>query len=371
MDLPTIAFGAVKETLSTIIQYVNYFNKSYGNFVKDTSLTDVTKLTNVEPLTIVSKDLINLDYTKDVANTLLSLFSAYYLQSVAVLTVIDDVKVRNILDKLNPNRSIDQLLAMEAHPSVTLENYKYELPTKQSVALEVDKDDKKQLLEASNLALGKLLDVRIKLSETVTDKDGVETVINNDVTIPIAIRLLTTIVSNDTITNILTGKLEDKGLIERYHSWRAGRISFIRDLVLCQDLIDEHKRLAAKDESNIVQTITNRVLKAKSFGVLTGNPSLAISSNLFIISDAVAKEIEYKVGTTFKNLRNRKKIFEGTYAMIIAVVDREWERVTFYVRGIDEPTELSIKEIKAKSSGKDVDIADILKSFQLGMGANF
>jgi len=364
MKVPDLDFSTAKEGLNTIFSYINFFNKSYGDFVKDGALTDITTITNVEPLTIVSKDLISLDYTKDVSQTMLTLFSAYYLQAVAILSSITDVNVRNTLDKLNPNRS-STILALESHPSTSLENYKYELPTTTSIALEMDKDAKKQILEASNLSVGKLLDVTIKIDGNRSDGKV------NTVTIPIAIRLSTTIATNDTIINLLTGGSEDKGLVERFHAWRSGRISFIRDLIFCQDLINENKKNNIKDKSNLTNTIANRVLKSKGYGVLSKNPSLAVASNLFIISETVAKGVEYKLGQPLSNSKARTKLFENTHAMIIAVVDREWERATFYTRGVSEPTDLSIKELKSSKSGGDADITDILKSFQLGMGANF
>jgi hypothetical protein len=57
--------------------------------------------------------------------------------------------------------------------------------------------------------------------------------------------------------------------------------------------------------------------------------------------------------------------------MIIAVVDREWERVTFYTRGISSHTELSIDEIKAANKGKGPDISDIMKSYNMSASPSF
>jgi len=57
--------------------------------------------------------------------------------------------------------------------------------------------------------------------------------------------------------------------------------------------------------------------------------------------------------------------------MIIAVVDRDWERVSFYIRGIDAGVNVSIKDLKQPSKDKGPDILDILKSLQAGQAPSF
>jgi len=356
-------YNAGASTLLAIKTIINQFI-SAKEYIADNSLVDATKLTTVEPLTIISKDLLNEEYMVNVNNTLLNLFAAYYMQAVDILTKVQSVEVVKLLDKLNPNRDASGFLATESHPSTALENYKYDLPKTSSLALELDKDDKKQLLANSNLAVGKLISVSIKLN----DKEVGKEITAN---LSVAIRLLTTILDSNSIQEIMLGSDTDKSLIERYHAWRAGRISFIKDLIFCQDLIDEVKKRSLKDESGTVEEIIRRVSNAKKYGALSKNPSLAVASNLFVISDKVAKELEFKLGGKLNNFRTRKKLFEDTYAMIIVVVDREWERVTFYIRNIESYTDLSFKEIKNSGSEKGPDIADILKSLQLGTGPSF
>ena len=58
--------------------------------------------------------------------------------------------------------------------------------------------------------------------------------------------------------------------------------------------------------------------------------------------------------------------------MVIAVVDRDYERVTFYTRGIDASTDVSVRELKAANKTKDsTDIADILKQITSGQAPSF
>ena len=78
-----------------------------GNTISG-SLTEISKSARVEPFTIISSDLmVGQDYMHDVLDSVLSVFSAYYLQAIALDTEIEGVKVGKYLDKFSPSRSAD------------------------------------------------------------------------------------------------------------------------------------------------------------------------------------------------------------------------------------------------------------------------
>lgn len=372
----------VDTTLKAIANFINRA-KEITNYYKDKSLTDVTKLTRVEPLTIISRDLINLEYMKDVNHALLNIFSGYYLQAVSILTKINDIEVIKILDKLNPDRDetgflMSESVSRESISNLLIDNYQYKLPSALRISTEDDDqfkqnsktDDIKTITDISNLSVGKLINITINYNQT--DEMNEKNDKPKSVTIPVNIRLMVSALPNSTLTKLMASKTEDISLAERYHAWRSGRINFISDLIFCQDLIDAHKKATISDESGTMQEISRRVSNAKKYGLLTKNPSLVSASNIYVISEEIARDLESKYGGKLASPRTRDKLFENTYAMIIAVVDREWERITFYSRGISSSTDLSIKEIKAAAKGTNgADIMDILKSFNNGMSPNF
>jgi hypothetical protein len=67
-------------------------------------------------------------------------------------------------------------------------------------------------------------------------------------------------------------------------------------MIFCQDVIDEYKRAMMMDDTGTMQEMIRRVNNAKKFGILTKNPSLVASSNLFVISEEVARSIESELG---------------------------------------------------------------------------
>lgn len=365
--------GIIEATLQTVARLVSDLKNNVTSFYTNRSLSDITKLTRVEPLAIVSKDCVNLEYMPDIMNSLLNIFSGHYLRAIDILTKVNNVEVIRILEKLNPDRDETGFLLEERDSRKTralenwaLENYAHSLPVPGVVALE--DDNSKSLNESVNLSVGKQLSVDINFNK---ESAGTKEEKASSTRLLINVRLLASIIPTQSIEKILTYKTEDNSIVERFHSWRSGRIEFIRDLIFCQDLIDEYKRATINDDSNTLQEIVRRVNNAKKFGVLTKNPSLASAANIFVMSEEVARSVEAKLGGKLSSAKTREKAFDNTYAMIIAVVDREWERVTFYTRGISQSTEVSIKEIKASNKGKGPDIGDILKMLNMGNAPSF
>ncbi len=378
----------VGSLLQTIGDFINVLRKTSSSY-QTTSLTEITKLARVEPMTVVAKDCLNLEYLPDVLQTLLNIFAGYYLQAVSLSARIDNVKVIKVLDRLNVDRDESgyfaalnaSLESAKDIQNISMESYRFRLPTsKNRLAIEsvsaLDMEDKlpeaalggaglnKIVTESANMAVGKMIDVKISAGFGEDNKP-------RDIVIPVSIRLVPATIPTSSIVHILALKQEDNTLVERFHAWRAGRISFIKDLIMCQDLIDQHKAALMHDEEGVYSEIIRRANNAKKYGLLTSNPSLVSASNLFILSEESAKEVENKLGGKLSNPRIRQKAFENTYAMVICVIDRDYERVTFYYRGIAQETEVSVASIRNSSKSKGPDILDIFKSLSQGSAASF
>lgn len=367
-------FSVVNTSLQTVIRLINTVRNNFTNYYTDKSLSEVTKLTRVEPLMVVSKDCQTLEIMPDVAQSILSLFSGYYLQAVDMLTKVQDVEVIKILDRLNPNRDETALMLSAEHlTTMSMETYQHALPgTAARFSMEevANRENIKSLNEASSLSVGRMLNVTINYQHTVDPKSEYSEKQDKCITIPVSVRLIASLLSTNSIMSILAMKTEDSSLVERFHLWRSGRISFINDLIFCQDMIDEYRRAMLKDEQGTIQEITNRVLNAKKFGLLTKNPSLVTASNIFVITEENARELESKMGGRLSNPRIMNRVFENTYAMIVAVIDRGSERVIFHIRGINTPCDVSFREVK-KASQKGPDLTDVIRSLSVGNAPAF
>lgn len=355
-------------TLNSVAKLFNQIRAGVS-FTTTNSYMDITKLTRVEPLVAVSRDLLPVtELTSNLMPVLLNMFSGYYLQSLETMTKLRDVEVLRTLDRLNPDRDETAWLLQNEDASQYVDNYKYRLPVRASIALEA-KAPAEIVAEISNLSVGKLLNVELEVPNV--SKDG-EVDGNRTVSLHINVRLLVKPAGVDTLTYITTSSKND-GFIERFHKWRAGEIEMVQDLVLCRDLVRARKRAMLQDDSGILNEVLRRNTNAKRFGLLTRNPSMAAASSIFVISDAVATQIEKKYGGRLaKSKKVRDMVFDSTYAMILVVVDRDYETVTFYFDGSDESSTVTWSQLK--SAGKDAkgpDIADIMRAMQNNTAPSF
>lgn len=380
---------------------MNFVLSLAGRFLKNQktdSLTRFTKATRVEPIALVDQRLAHQAYMPDVMQSLSSIFIGYYLQAVALSVNVGRINVIKLLDALNPSRDVHDAAATKIvdhinRPSMlSVESYKFGLPEPgESFGLEafgdaerlvlnasakvdgatdkinagnadkplgydkggLGKDTVKSAFEAVNLSVGKLVEVNV-------EQDG------KSATFPVMIRLISTIMSANILVHILGDGSRNATFKERWHGWRSGALDFWRDIVLATDLIDEHRRALMKDKSGVYAEILERRRNNAAASMLNGTPSIGTASNIVVMSHESARELEAIVGGRLSNAKTREKIFENTYVMLLAVVNTEWEQITFYHRGIALPTELSIKELKTSNKGSGPDVGEILKAYQLG-----
>lgn len=353
-------------------------------YLTNNSLTDIAQVARVEPIAMVDADVMNVEYLSDVMQSLHSIFAGYYLQAINLVGTIGSISIANKLAPLNPNRGAGGggLLGLENHKAdwrMVTESYKHRLPKKKNpaaMAMEAqnisgqeksgkeksgnqippvtDKDAITVMREASNLAVGKMFNVTLREGE-------------NSAVIPIAIRLMVNTIPTAAMVALFTFKNSfDMDLKERYHSWRAGRLSFFRDLILCRDLIDKHRTAIITDKSNIYAEIVNRENGNRKAGLMNGSPSLATASNLAVLSSATLANIEQKLNGKFSNFRVRQTLFDNTNLMILAVIDKGYSQVTFYHRGVEGSTQVSAKDLRAASKGGGSDVMDIMKAYISG-----
>lgn len=402
---------AVINTIASIMRQANAATKTGG------SLNEYTKALRVEPIVLIDQSVESLPYTEDILKTCLTMFSAYYLQAVALSVNIGKVDVAKMFDHLNPERrggwisneslrfgvesfslvdpatyagglprlrfetpSMERVTggdieeakiiydagrALNSRVNIKLDTEKGELQiTSKSADLAKDsvepvltgqRVDKKgyEVLEKPDLVVGNILDVHI-------ESDGHKAVI------PITVRLLPSVIRSEVLVHILSKNERNLSLKERWHELRAGQIQFWRDLVLCQDLIDEHKATLVKDKSGQYQEILNRRQKNRGAAFKSGKQSVADASNIVIMSNASAVKFEAACGGRLKDFRTRERVFEETYLMLMVVIDPEWEQATIYHRGISLPTNISVKAMRQNNKKGGVDVSEVLKAYQLG-----
>ncbi len=347
-----------------------------NSLMPNASLIDVSSVARVEPITMLDADCVNIPEISDITKSVETLFSGYYLQAVNIMNTIGDVSVASKLGPLNPNRKLGlEALQDEALCALSMENYEFRLPSSKvhpALALEAlpsgsakppktggsefKIDDKvlDKVNESANLSIGKIYNVQLKHN-------------GQSITIPIAIRLMVNVIPSRMMVDLFTYRNNfDLDMKERFHDWRSGRLSFVGDLILCNDLIDKRRKAGIRDRSGIMGQINNRESKNFVAGFINGKGSVATATNLAIISTDTLELVELELNGKLANSKVRAAMFENTNLMILAVVDKGYERVIFYHRGLEATTNVSFRELKSASKGYGSDVSDILKAYISG-----
>ena len=340
------------------------------------SLIDLSKHFRVEPLLILDDGAARLDYAQDVCMGMQAMFAGYYLQGVEAITNIDGVQVAEKLAPLNPNRHGDMALLSYQESTMASESYAMRLPRARhhKLAIEADydrldpdelidgkvgpaatgKDDNLKLLDATNLSVGRLYDVKLKGK-------------SHEAVVKVAIRVISKIVPSSVAEAIFSVENQlDHDMKFRVMGVMSGRLGFWKDLVMCQDLVEKQRNTAIKDQTGVYREILARKNANVKAGLLERNPSLATASNLAVITSETARRLEHLHMGKISQMKVRDAIFGPTNLMILAVVDTDHDRITYYHRGITAGSIVSVRDLKSANKQSGPNPADIMKAFMAG-----
>lgn len=379
---------------STLLETIRNIIVTYkGTVGEPISLADISKIARVEPITLVSSNLNGIKELYNILHGILNIYAAYYLQAIGILSAqLVDVRILKILDKTNPDRDLKTLLTSgytayenfkenrENIKTLSLENCKYKLPLLNTdkinkISLESIYDESEDSTLTSSInrlhafervatAVGKVIEVKF----TVRKDNGRR---NDEISIPVVVRLDTMIIPADVVDSILISNTNEITLGNRFKDAISGRINFIKDFILASDLIKAHKKTLMKDPTGYYSLMLKRINNSRLYSALSGNISLAAISSIIIISEEDEQEVQKAIGGKLTNQKTKEIIFNNTSAMMIVVIDKEWERVSIHIKDIDGFSQNTYDDFKQMSNSSNNNITDILKAFSLGNPVSF
>lgn len=377
----------------------------------ETSFSEFTRAANLEPRVMVEDTLKTLPQLPKFLMGLTNIYTAYYLQAISLTATINDVSVISILDRFNPNRdaSLSRLLKNINHAKkdksnlyakFSKESYAYVLPNyknygivpvnmqkaleaqaenlipaenakdakeiKEEIKQELEKErinynvssGLKNIQEADNLAVGRLVQVKLTQNEHTYE-------------VPVAVRVRPMFVPKLIMRELVALGDVKQSWSERWHKMRSGEISFISDWIFQSDVINHKRKLLALDKQGLYRELINRRKNNKLAALTTGHVSLGSASSFIVISAQTAKEVELTTGQSLTNATFRAKVFGENSAMMIIIIDTEWERVVTYTRGINGGVDYSFKDFEGFGKGNGPDITEIMKAYALGNNPRF
>lgn len=399
-----------------------------GVFNTETSLSEYTRTANVEPRVMLEDTLRNLPGLEKFFMTLTNIYTAYYLQAVALSAEINGVSVISRLDRFNPNRNVTAKLgdaavrgknvataaanailaaiskeselsygfklpnykldnqiffkapaiAVEASKTVISRTYKDENGAKvtETTTKEEEKREKptpeqlvkansvsvssglKQIADLDTLAVGRLIEVDIIINGT-------------NFKVPVAVRIRPMSVPSLIMRELVALGDIRESFKERWHRMRAGELNLVSDWIFQSDRIRKLRKLMKLDKQGLYREMLERRKNNKIAAAATGHVSIGAASSFMIITKETAKEVEYRSGMPISNEDFRQRVFAENSAMMIIVVDTEWEQFQCYTRGIRGVAEYSFKQFENMSKGNGPNIMDIMKAYTLGNNPRF
>lgn len=362
--------------------------------VSATSLADLSKLAEVEAITVIDNSLTVYDSTTDVLKYLNSLLAGWYLSSAAILTDTGRIKTVQLLERLNPAKSpsfavansilsagVASMASSEIEVGTDVKPLSFlpttstsleaatNLPSTGSAKVSGDKDTERttkfgasnaaDLTTVQNLSVGQR--VTLSISDGKASKD-----------ISVGIRLITVPVQYNLLKTIMGWSEKDNRLKSRISAWRAGELSFWRDLVLMRDIFTERRRILMNDKSDLLTSMLGRQRNSMIHSVMTLTPSVGTMSSMMVISSDSVRQIEREVlNGRLSNFATRQRVMAATGLMVLAVVDPMSELVTVYVHTQALPSEFSIKQMKSASKGGSSDLGEIIKLMNQNQMPNF
>ena len=211
-------------------------------------------------------------------------------------------------------------------------------------------DASKMVNDAQNLAVGKLINVKIESN-------------GHSATIPLTVRLVPAVVANTTMKEILSVGGRDNSVYANWLALKAGQMQMLRDGLLCTNVIVRHRRAAMRDASGTYMAAHNRAENNALASIVSGQPSLGTASSIYLVDDATRREVEREIGGRFSDFKTRERIFDTTMSMIMIVVDQDHDVITFYHRTIEQPTTLTSAALRRSGAKGSDNIMDVLKLF--------
>ena len=326
------------------------------------SLPEYTTPTRLQPVVLIDKSLtyVDDDSLPNILQTMLSIFTAHYLQAISLSTTINGIRTVELLDQFATERSLRISAggggyADKVHAMGELGNESHKLHMyPDTPALEARSNDSEYLQDHVNLAIGRLVHVELGV--------GLERI-----TIPVTVSVNPRVIASSALPGVLTMVDQDTSVVGRYHKWRAGEINSFVDYIFALDLIEQDKHALLNDSSGIYNEARSRKTKGFFATLLSGRKSLNTASTMAVINKQTSEELELALKGRLSKPNVRNKYFVATNSMMLVVADPRSERLTIYQRGISNAGTYTYSDISnhSKKAGA-LDIASILKAYKLG-----
>lgn len=211
-----------------------------------------------------------------------------------------------------------------------------------------------EVKDSFNLLGGTIIEMSFALGEKQT------------ITIPVLVRLSPTIISSEVAEQFF--KINFKpDLWTRWFKFRTGEISFWKDFIFELDIRNDRRKALKNDRTNEVfdMMVKQQNSLAAFVGKIAGWRSNRqnIANMIHIYTKRHFDMWCHDAGLDFRSQRERQKFFDKTFAMIINVIDSDYNKLYTYINGIDNYAEISFSQLQNNRSKQSYDLSQIMRAF--------
>ena len=160
----------------------------------------------------------------------------------------------------------------------------------------------------------------------------------------------------------------------RWAMWKAGEISFWKDLVFEADRVSKRKKALKADKDGILREIEDhraKMLKQKLANYKTKEAQARqrnLCNSIVVCTKRTIDTVCRDIGINLKSFSQRQTLMEDMFAIMLVVVDTNYGTIDLYMNGIDARGEYTSKMIEAtsKNGGDAIGMKELLAVMSAG-----
>lgn len=341
------------------------------------SITEFTQSAHILPVFLTDTSVSIMPEAESIIGGVLNYYAACYLMAAQMSVNIGEINVVRQLERLNTRRTPLNASIGLANTLLHMESYANGLPNPKTAtdisAIKLESKDSDTNGQATSSTAKGVVD-RIEASSKLSIGKTIE--INWESngqrgTIVTSLRPSIQVASDESMVNILTIGTKNYEFKERFHGVKSGALHWFYDGILALDVVKEMRKARIQDNTGYYAEALARHRKNKISSLLSLNPSIAQFSSVFIITEETARDLEVRSNINLKKFKDRQKLFENSFGMVLVVVNKSWKNCKIFSHGIEDFTTVSFSQLDGTNKGKGGDIKEMFNALMLSDAPRF
>lgn len=212
---------------------------------------------------------------------------------------------------------------------------------------------------------GRIIEITFGKPAGAANKDGETTA----VTVSMYLNVFPTVISDLVAEAFVTTNIPPS-FGQRALQYRAGEISFWKDVILGMDMLKARRKALRSDRSGALRdmydyqenAVGNAMLKYAQMYPEKQN----IASALMIFDKASFSRACHSVGLNFDRFSDRQRFFNKALPLMVFLVDQEYNRATVYFHGLDLKATYNFRDLKENAKNEKYDLVELMQSMNRG-----